>query len=85
MSGEYNGWIRTSLSGCNSFYLVIKENMWSYVILMEDYAFPVPDDFGSSTYWNESFGFLEGVHSKGFPFNSTIYAPSPLDEDWALV
>ena len=52
---------------------------------MEDYAFPVPDAFGSSTSWNESFGFLEGVHNRGFPLNSTIYAPSPLDEDWTLV
>ena len=52
---------------------------------MEDYAFPVPDAFGSSTCWNESLGFLEGVHNRGFPFNSTIYAPSPLDEDWTLV
>jgi len=40
---------------------------------------------GSSTCGNEMFGFLEGVYNRGFLFNSPIYTPSPLDEDWALL
>ena len=41
---------------------------------------------GSSTCWNELFGFAEGAHSRGLPSNPTIYTTSPsLDEDWPLV
>ena len=42
---------------------------------------------GSSICWNQSFGFLEGVHNGGLASNpNTIYTVSPsLDEDWPLV
>ena len=40
---------------------------------------------GTSTCWNQLFGFLEGAYNKGFPSSSTIYTASPLDEDWPLV
>ena len=41
---------------------------------------------GSSTCWNESFGFPEKGYNRGFPANPTIYTTSPsLDEDWHLV
>ena len=41
---------------------------------------------GSITFWNLSFGFLEGAHNRGLPSNPTIYTTSPFsDEDWHLV
>ena len=41
---------------------------------------------GSSTCWNWSFGFPEGAHSRGLPFNLTIYTVSPSsDENQSLV
>ena len=41
---------------------------------------------GSSTCWNESFGFLEGAHNRRLPSSPTICTTSPsLHEDWPLV
>ena len=52
--------------------------MRSCVILTEDYAFSVWELLsvgltGYSTCWNESFGFPEKAHNRGFPANPTIY------------
>ena len=65
---------------------------------MEDYAFSfelIPDAYcqvmfsiglpGYSTFWNESFGFPEGAHTRGLPSSPTIYTTAPLDEDRPLV
>ena len=38
---------------------------------------------GSTTCWNQLFGFPEGAHNRGLAFNSTVDTTSPfLDEDW---
>ena len=69
----------------------------SCVILMEDYVFCwlILDTFhqgllsvgliGSSTCWNELFGFLERAHNEEICSNLTIYTKSSLGEDWHLV
>ena len=40
---------------------------------------------GSSTCWNELFGFQEGAHNRGLPSNPAIHTSLSLDEDWTLV
>ena len=39
----------------------------------------------SSTCWNQSFDFLEGVHNRGFLSNFNIYTSPSLAEDLLLV
>ena len=44
------------------------------------------DLIGNSICWNQSFGFLEGVHNGGLPSSLTMYTVSPsLDEAKPLV
>ena len=98
MSGEYGGRIRTSQPSCNSIAWSSKKHA---VLHYPDgrlcvFCWLIPDAFcrvplsvgltGSSTCWNQSFGFLEGAHNRGLPSNPTIYTTSPfLDEDRPLV
>ena len=98
MSGEYGRWIRISQPSCNSFCLIIKKHallrypdgrLCVFCWLILDAFRWVLLSVGlirSSTCWNESFGFPEGAHNRGFPSNPTIYTTSPsLAEDHPLV
>jgi len=99
MSGEHSWWIRISQPSPNSFCLLIREAcglVLSWWNIMRIFCWLILDAFhgvllsagliGSSTCWNWSFGFPEGAHSRGLPFNLTIYTASPsLDEDRPLI
>ena len=97
MPGECDGWIRTFKPHCNSLCLVIKEMCglglfcWevTYFLFTHSEAFPQVllsiVLTGSSTCWNELFGFLERAHNEEICSNLTIYTKSSLGEDWHLV
>ena len=80
------------------FFPCHQRNMWSCIILMEDYVILLTNSKcfllsaaiswsnWRGTYWNPSFGFPKGAHNRGHPSKPTIYKTSPsLNEDWPLV
>ena len=80
------------------FFPCHQRNMWSCIILMEDYVvllinskcFLLSAAISWSnwrcTYWNSSFGFPKGAHNRELPSKPTIYKTSPsLNKDWPLV
>ena len=98
MSGNYGGWIRTSQPSCNSLWLVIRKHAVLYYSCgrLSIFCWLIPEAFhwvllsvgliGSSTCWNQSFGFPEEAHNRGLSSNPTINTTSPsLVEDQTLV
>ena len=82
MSGEYGRWVRTCWPSCIAFawssqkhevlryphgrlcFLFTWSGCFSWALLSVGLT-------GRSICWNESFGFLEEVHSRGLPSNPT--------------
>ena len=71
-----------------------QRNMCSYITLMEDYPFYVPDTFCCCLQLNwlgallvalNCSVFQKTLHTRGLPSSPTIYTTSPLDENWPLV
>ena len=80
--------------GVKQFLPGHQRNIWSCVILVEDYphflltnsgALLSVGPTGSCTCWDSSFSFPEGTHYRGLSFNPTTHTTSPaLDEDRLL-
>ena len=85
MSGDYGGWIRTSQPSCNSLWLVIRKHAVLYYSCgrLSIFYWLIPEAFhwvllsvgliGSSTCWNQSFGFPEEAHNRGLFQSHHIY------------
>ena len=91
ISGEYSGSIRTFLPSYKQFLPGHQRNMGSCIIcwlILETFHWELLSVglMGSSSCWNQSFGFSEEAHNRGLPSNSTINTRLPsLNEDHPLM